>query len=49
MRLREVAPVADGDLPLAALKDQLRLGSGFADEGGRMRCCAAGCGRRWRL
>ncbi|MFC0280101.1 hypothetical protein ACFOHK_11170 [Falsigemmobacter intermedius] len=35
MRLREVAPVADGDLPLAALKDQLRLGSGFADEGGQ--------------
>lgn len=30
--LRELAPVPTGELPLAALRDHLRLGTGFADD-----------------
>ena len=30
--LTELAPVPAGDLPLAALRDHLRLGTGFADD-----------------
>jgi uncharacterized phiE125 gp8 family phage protein len=33
MMLVEVAPVATGALPVAGLKDHLRLGSGFTDDG----------------
>jgi len=33
MMLKEVAPVPDGELPVQALKDHLRLGSGFSDDG----------------
>lgn len=33
MMLTEVAPTPTGDLPLAAFKDHLRLGSGFTDDG----------------
>lgn len=32
MQLRELAMLPDGALPLAALKDHLRLGAGFADD-----------------
>ncbi|PPB81299.1 putative phiE125 gp8 family phage protein [Albidovulum inexpectatum] len=33
MMLSEVAPVAQSALPVAAFRDHLRLGSGFADDG----------------
>ncbi len=33
MRLTEQAPVADAGLPVQELKDHLRLGSGFTDDG----------------
>lgn len=33
MMLTEVAPVPDGALPVQAMKDHLRLGTGFSDDG----------------
>ena len=33
MLLIEMTPVPDAALPVAAFRDHLRLGSGFADEG----------------